>query len=191
MKERPIIFSGDMVRAILDGRKTQTRRIVKKNAAGRVQLASKNWHLDDPDAVLACPYGQIGDRLWVRENFAVQPELWERDHLAQPVHYMADICDKRTIEDYVCKPSIHMPRWASRITLEIENIRVERVRDISEQDAASEGFKKINYYMADGSIDEGMSISPRCNFAYWWAGKYGLESWNSNPWVWVIEFKRV
>lgn len=157
MIERPILFSGEMVRAILAGRKTQTRRVI--------------WAIR---RVTGCPYGEPGDRLWVRERFYVQPELWAEGHGPQPVEYAADVADPRMVEDYVGKPSIHMPRWASRITLEITGRRMQRVQDISEADAAAEGV---------GSREEFAALWDAINVKRGYA-------WVTNPLVWVIEFKR-
>jgi len=136
--ERPILFSGPMIRAILAGRKTQTRRVAKLTGAGRVKEAGshRNWHLADPDAVKACPYGTPGDRLWVRETFC--------DTGCQRAVYRADTA----VENWkyrIWRPSIYMPRWASRITLEITDVRLERLQDISEADAAAEGVEQVEF----------------------------------------------
>jgi hypothetical protein len=166
MTERPILFSAEMVRAILDGRKTQTRRVMKVQPTPDAWVTVEHYHptvidrhgdmqpgkeifgahWDGGDAGLRCPYGAPGDTLWVREGFAVQPELWADNHGPQPIHYTADQVigfagkpDQRQIEDYRSKPSIHMPRWASRITLEVKGVRAERLQDISEDDARAEG----------------------------------------------------
>ncbi|WP_186083797.1 hypothetical protein [Burkholderia gladioli] len=182
MKKRPILFSAPMVRAILDGRKTQTRRVAKE-FAGR----------DNLDAILrrfpnqqGCPHGEPGDRLWVRET-------WGQYQLApEDIVYRAD-------EDFPCgspkrwRPSIHMPRWASRITLEITGVRVERLQDISEADAIAEGIE----HTSDGfSVDEGRhfhAARARDSFASLWDGLNEARGhgWEANPWVWVIEFRRI
>jgi hypothetical protein len=192
MKERPILFSAEMVRAILDGRKTQTRRVAKLNASGRVKLpgSPSNWHCEDPDAVLACPYGQPGDRLWVRETFRVI------DGQTQPriaIDYRADPEDKWCrIGDFLCDgkkwtPSIYMPRLASRILLEITNVRVERVQEISDKDCLAEGI-------ADLAIPLRPDLTMyRSSYADLWDSinaKRGF-GWDANPWVWVIEFRRI
>ena len=205
MKERPILFSGAMVRAILDGRKSQTRRVIKdfaiKRLSNRHEFATSGPHqlsmketpgyayveLDSGALVgLPCPYGQPGDRLWVREAFAVQQALWEMNHGPQPVHYLAD-SPKEQIEDYTGKPSIHMPRWASRITLEITGVRVERLQEISEADALAEGTAPS---IVGRAFDH---MKYRAGFQTLWdsinaARGYG---WEVNPWVWVIEFRRM
>lgn len=205
MKERPILFSGPMVRAILEGRKTQTRQVVKlRDPSGTYsafgddgwpESADKagEWYRDP------CPYGVPGDRLYVRENLR-----WERGasdvihgvemHDPATLLYEADdspvlggdggeyeAFGRRCRRDVV--PSIHMPRWASRITLEVTGIRVERVQAISEADAVAEGC----------GIDVGLDdpYAARKEFTNVWDAINGRESWNANPWVWVVEFKRV
>jgi len=165
-KERPIIFKGEMVRAILDGRKTQTRRLVKG----------------------PCPYGVAGDRFWVRESLtAVQPG----NHRQPPMlAYAADNVwvEPGTTAWKKAVSSIHMPRWASRITLEITNIRYEHLRDISEADAKAEGVcGQLEAVKAGFSWYD----KPRKAFRSLWESINGKESWFSDPLVWVIEFKRV
>ena len=199
VKERPILFSGKMVRAILEERKTCTRRVMNPQP---VDAGSGDWWYPGPalnwqnakhyanEAHMQRglptdfhPYGQPGDRLWVRETFAVQPDLWAASHVPQPIHFLAD-CKPEQIEDYILKPSIHMPRWASRITLEITGVRVERVQDISEEDATAEGMEFISINTA--------TWSNRQSFKVLWDSinaKRGF-TWESNPWVWIIEFKR-
>ncbi len=187
MKERPILFNGSMVRAILDGRKTQTRRIVK-NICDPILIddilpadPKGFWcfHGNDPSVCIDCPFGQVGDRLWVRETWAPvstfdpSPETGAL-YRADPVYDGANV-------EWRWKPSIHMPRWASRITLEVTGVRVERLNEISESDAISEGVTLPNpeletYYSG---------------FKRLWQSINGDHSWSLNPWVWVIEFKRV
>jgi len=205
MKERGILFNYEMVRAVLDGSKTQTRRIVKTNASGRAQLGGRSWRLDDQEAVKACPYGSIGDRLYVRETFALEHQADKEqkppfddgrtisfnDNWWVCPHYRAtDPTPELDYEDgegpkCIWKPSIHMPRWASRITLEITGVRVERLHDISEIDAKSEGTKP---YMLPCHPDVGP-----CKAAYsqLWSSINGEGSWDANPLVWVIEFERI
>lgn len=169
MNERPIIFSGPMVRAILDGRKTQTRRVVKLNASGRAQRKGRNWHLADPECVLACPYGVPGDRLWVRET-------WQDGNGG--IYYATD---GNTAAPW--KPSIYMPRWASRITLEVVSVRVERLNEIGEEDAIAEGSQCAGVPA---------SLTNRGAFAKLWDSiNAKTHPWASNPWVWVVEFKRL
>lgn len=183
-KERPILFSAEMVRAILDGRKTQTRRTVKLNQAGRVQRGKQQWHIDDPNAALACPYGQPGDRLWVRETWAPG---------ATQTMYRAGCSPDYLPPDGKWRPSIHIPRWASRITLEITGVRVERLQDISEDDARDEGIEDGGCLNC-GEREPCECSSPvpdaRDSFAHLWQSINGPDSWDVNPWVWVVEFRR-
>ena len=199
-KERPILFNADMVNAILDGRKTQTRRIVKptkdRNGSG-CQLAPCEiaGEVNGGDYAL-CPYGQPGDRLWVRENFLY---LMHGDVTAGDIKYCASI-DSRSAAGsknpgywWRKRPSIHMPRWASRITLEIVSVRVERLKQISERDALQEG---IGLVLADNwpdpkAMSEAVAKSRRAGFKLLWESINGSDSWDTNPWVWVVEFKRV
>lgn len=204
-KERPILFSGPMVRALLDGRKGQTRRIVKGVALDWLEPG-----MFTPDYVAKnypCPYGQTGDRLWVREAWRVGkphdttrprdilPPLIERgqgvtvlyetggwrsvgpEGREEPIYP-----DNAAIPDWAGKlrPSIFMPRAFSRITIEVTGVRVERLQDISEKDAQSEGVEKSDdpifpYAFAYGRL---------------WEELHGKGSWYVNPWVWVVEFKR-
>ena len=195
MKERPILFNAEMVKAILEGRKTQTRRIVKKAPTTEINHRliafdnGWNWQVDrqgviptmhrDIDDPMICPYGQVGDRLWVRET-------WRKTEISEcgcednctcnfgGYDYLASSGNKEA----KWKPSIHMPRWASRILLEITNIRVERLNDISESDCLKEGV--------------GSPILRDCKkpkFMQLWESINGACSWNANPWVWVIDFK--
>lgn len=179
MKERPILFSAPMVRALLEGRKIQTRRVVKLNASGRAEKGGRNWHLDDPNALLACPYGQPGDRLWVRET-------WLRT-ANEEINYRADGGYPEGAAKMLggWRPSIFMPRHASRILLEITAVRVERLQDISASDAVAEGA--LNQSAADQFAQVHAIDMYRCI----WSGINGAESWDKNPWVWVIEFKRI
>lgn len=201
MKERPILFSGPMVRALRDGSKTQTRRVVKPqpdtahNGEPYWFIGGyRVWGYRPAPAIplraggnpLPCPYGQRSDRLWVRESFAhmyrdnAQPEK----RAPEDVTYMAD---NLTPDPYVYgswKPSIHMPRWASRITLEITSVRVERLQDISEADAKAEGVALKNSPAA-------FLTSYVRGFRDLWESINGPGSWTANPWVWAIEFRRL
>lgn len=216
-KERGILYSGSMVRAILEDRKTHTRRVCKLNASGRVGLYGKNWHIYDPEAINACPYGISGDRLWVRETWRVG--AWDHNEHRIAVDYKADGHCRRewlkvdddeyfdriweqTTEDVEAagiehddegiyhwepgqsparwRPSIFMPRWASRLTLEIVKVRVERLKDITAEDAVAEG---ITDYTEENEI---------WTYAKLWDSINGKKyPWSSNPWVWVVEFKRL
>lgn len=193
MRERPILFSGPMVRAILEGRKTQTRRVVKFRDVPDehdCHVVWKAWNgkshdWQDGDEVIPCPYGGPGDRLWVRETWANT-----RGDDSMPTYYRAD----ERLEDVQrpWKPSIHMPRWASRITLELTEVRVERVQDISGMDAKREGVSIPAHLPHDGAdLDHA-----RRQFAHVWDSLNGPAArrgygWDVNPWVWVVEFRRV
>jgi hypothetical protein len=183
MKERPIIFSAPMVKAILPGRKTMTRRIVKKNASGRVELGGKNWHVDDPNAVAACPYGKVGDRLWVRE---VWREFTNSQGAVVAIEYRAD---ESNDDFFKWKSPLFMPRWASRITLELTEVRIERLQDITAGDCVKEGV-----YPHDVGDDFHAAITAIAAFRNLWDSLYPdkpAKRWESNPWVWVLEFKRI
>lgn len=220
MKERPILFSAPMVRALLAGTKTQTRRIVKPQPFSVALVASGN-HLFDyrtdlndysrvvpmDKAVTLCPYGAPGDRLWVRETWAVSHAL---DHLKPRevpkgsglVYYAAT----ENLGGLLKRPSIFMPRWACRITLEVTGVRVERLQAISEGDAIAEGveWNKCPTHQTQQSVDAqamarriGMAAHYEAEIDYpggyrlLWESINGPASWDANPWVWVVEFKRV
>lgn len=214
MKERPILFSGPMVRALLDGSKTQTRRVVKPQP--KVSSCKHEHTPELADMARAaismilsdqCPYGKPGGRLWVRETHAPQSDCWgawERrlrgDGGAAPViHYFADFVPFQDDRGFtVCKPfiekwrpSIHMPRWASRIQLEITGVRVERLQDISEADARAEGSPDYEEGTDAPPDEESMTWSFRASYQRLWESINGPGSWALNPWVWVIEFKKV
>lgn len=221
-KERPIIFNGEMVRAILDGRKTQTRRIMKPQPTpddfvcpydgprGGHIWPSRNHqyglHVErmlqngdggwDGLASHACHLGEIGDRLWVRETW--QGPLFDLEDMEvyaedsskfKNPSYCVYAADGGPRPEYVdhednlrggWRTSIHMPRWASRITLEITGVRVERLNSISAADARAEGITDLH------------GVGQECYlFTRLWRDIYGEDSWSENPWVWVIEFKRV
>lgn len=246
MKERGMIFNAEMVRAILDGRKTQTRRIAKlshergmKNPVVRGKNGQASYvgcHL----AAMLCPFGQPGDRIWVRETWALlgnedgccidwNGKLCKGDEREAARIYRAsceqkpgdyglwsipDDADWKTYTENekfegAWRPSIHMPRWASRITLEITGVRVERLNDISHEDAGREGIHTevwdqtvvARNYAADDEFfqfwDESiphyvnMDELYRSSFQSLWQSIYGEESWQANPWVWAITFRRV
>lgn len=220
MKERGMIFNGEMVRAILDGRKTQTRRIMAPQPADDIERCifpnpeAIGWksslrHKHGSTTAHFCHYGKPGDRIWVRETFQgplfdydlmdsyckdptpfEKPEfcVYKADGVPAPEFYDADD------ELHCCwRPSIHMPRWASRILLEITDVRVERLNAINEHDAQAEGVAKLRggfwkHYQPGWTQHQ---LSARGSFVTLWKSIYSDESWNSNPWVWVIEFKRV
>jgi hypothetical protein len=181
VKERPILFSGPMVRAILDGGKTMTRRVVKQ----RDLDAMEGKMLADYEAHNWCTYGRIGDRLWVRETWnrseAVRPTIVE------PIIYRADLAvDGGPKWSARWRSPIHMPRWASRITLEVTAVRVERVQDITTEDATAEGVCEFNDCHAPM-----LHVSL---FGELWDSINGKRkgcAWADNPWVWVVSFRRV
>jgi len=188
MKEHPILFSGEMVRAILEGRKTQTRRVIKQDRLLQLQTEAgiithdTNWS----PLYRFCHLGQIGDRLWVRETFwhyGLGSELGGRQ-----LYYKCDmdLPAEFQIDHFMkWKPSIFMPRWASRITLEITDIRIERLQEISKNDACAEGIQLLteDFDTATTHIEKYRMLWDELN------AKRGY-SWASNPWVWVIEFQR-
>ncbi len=201
MKERGMIFNAEMVNAILSGRKTQTRRPIKWKQTRFTEIAERDdgslwpWAEDcerGGDIWFACPYGEIGDHIWVRETFRVHSRATDvatlvyrasvRNSWTEQTHRVpVAVCNKpATPEKWT--PSIHMPRWASRITLEITDVRVERLNSISDSDASKEGC-----CIAD--MESGDCLSDV--FTRLWTSIYGDDSWQANPWVWVIEFKRV
>ena len=211
MKERPILFSGEMVRAILDGRKTQTRRVVKEPICidkDTYADAGLTWYgnfgLRKP-----CKFGSVGDRLWVKETHrwdGVDPKIAIREKMTDALTFRADFDGDVSIDDCKWKPSIFMPRWASRITLEIVSVRVDRLQDISEEDAKAEGVRMARWFVPEGK-PEGQSRNLAANGMLWnqtwealcyrnayatlWEKINGAGSWDKNPWVWVIEFKKI
>lgn len=231
MRERPILLNAEMVRAVLDGRKTQTRRIMKIQPTASKTKEGDFWfpckkmesmvHISDliPGEhgawpaheffSMSCPFGAVGDRLWVRENcFAEQGVGTSVDSGSKLVYYPADMASLKTSSEQEnlweklwsygkgiggqVVPSIHMPRWASRITLEITGVRVERLWDITEEDAKAEGFTfdALRFKSGTREVSE-MGHTAVYQFGGIWQSIYGEESWQANPWVWVIEFKRV
>lgn len=210
MKERPILFSAPMVRAILEGRKTQTRRVVKPGPPDGLGMYAclGAWRYEGVDyranEVETCPYGVPGDRLWVRETWQMVDPLEVPENrrgsrapftgcqgariIPWVATYRADgeLAHER-YGDIVWKPSIHMPRWASRITLEITGVRVERLQDISEEDALAEGVHRFDWQDDNGECP----ATTREAFARLWASINGPDSWTANPWVWVVEFRRI
>lgn len=201
MKERPILFSGSMVRALLAGTKTQTRRVVKMKHYHQIEERDDGspwpWMYDgerEENSWMHCPYGQPGDRLWVRETFAPRTlGAWSvLDQHMKPL-YRADA--DRPEWKRIWRPSIHMPRWASRITLEITGVRVGRLQDISEADARSEGCTQNHngYFWGGPHQTGGMKQMATALQAYQdlWESINGPGSWDANPWVWVLEFRRL
>lgn len=208
MSERPILFSGAMVRAILDGKKTQTRRVVNVPGVGFVGAGGEDgadwndpgcwgfedghgtWHYLAHDTVrtpfqqaIPSPYGRAGDRLWVREKFTA---AWTGPNEGSGVLYAADHAASELLPpDVRWRPSIHMPRQLSRLTLEVIEVRVERLRSISEGDAQREGIAPILSARINGTAFT-------TAYARLWDEINGKRAtWASNPWVWVVSFKRL
>lgn len=188
MKERPILFSGPMVRALLDGKKTQTRRIVKPQPDTMYEYKNNPELLEFLHPVTSgtysrktftqlCKFGQIGDRLWVRETWCNYP-MAGNDGDSAVIYRATNDC----IPPGRWRPSIFMARSDSRITLEITGVRVERVQDISENDAIAEGAQCAGFPA---------SLTNRGAFGQLWQKINGPESWAANPWVWCIEFRKV
>lgn len=210
MKERPILFNGAMVRAILDGRKTQTRRIVKNQRHPYGHLLTEDEvaaEFNDGTCAVRCPYGGPGDRLWVRETWAATGEFAGMK-ISELGEFGARIRDTNIVYradgdgyDEVSqswRPSIHMPRWASRTTLEITGVRIERLRAITEYDAIAEGIEEChcevqntrvwrNYTPENGWTSR---VSAKSSYRSLWEKINGSASWIENSWVWVIEFRR-
>jgi hypothetical protein len=229
MKERPILFSGPMVRAILDGRKSQTRRMVNPQPDEKYEDASR-WYPDlynkgtqwnfwgasgtDVENICGpeigrrgrCPYGIPGDRLWVRETWWMHDDarafgpgegnVTDADGQRRLVGYDAtmDVESRDIATGYGCRKrhSLFMPRWASRLTLAVKSVRVERLQDISEADAIAEGTTPGNVAGHDVDIDGNVwNGAYRRAYAALWDSINGPGSWAANPWVWVIEFERI
>ncbi|HDT2074705.1 MULTISPECIES: hypothetical protein [Enterobacter] len=193
MKERGMIFNSEMVRAILDGRKTQTRRIIKPQPV--MYEPGQSIHVSDMiNDALRCPFGSVGDRIWVRETWAEAgagaPDL-KLYRANYPEHVPAHYENVPPVDEIRWTPSIHMPRWASRITLEIVGVRVERLQDISQADAVAEGAPQSHPSIDAVSQQHGFPDFSRSWYGQTWQSIYGAESWQFNPWVWVIEFKRI
>jgi hypothetical protein len=224
MKERGIIFSAPMVRAILDGSKTQTRRVVKPQPAPHHGIQAMFgtspdgfafgtpgvWrevgadYPDGPEDDRRCPYGVVGERLWVRETFSAPPGGERRDECI----YRADVTPEQERETRQLArshpalvgqgrwtPAIHMPRWASRVTLEITGVRVQLLQELSEEDAKAEG---VTTGPQQGKVNgEPATLYPmthRMAFTWLWNVINGERpgcSWQSNPWVWCVSFRRI
>ena len=202
MSDKPILFSGPMIRAILEGRKTQTRRIMKVQPDKIWEDGSPWWNIGGL-RLPKCPYGQTGGAIWVRETWAM---CFRATDLAK-IYYRASERKSHTefhemIPVEKCgniqpswprwKPSIHMPRSFSRITLEVKDISVERLHDLKGWDCAAEGimldhWKMEEYPMHDMGVEAENRILRR-RFKDLWESINGPESWNKNPWVWVVEF---
>ena len=215
-KERPILFSGPMVRAILSGRKTQTRRVVKWPLLSPSDGVKKRLLICDDVPLLRkilqgpfrhphtrfCPYGLPGDRMWVKETH-FESRKWRHAPLfaaAPDFIYRADYDYREELSSVIgChhwRPSIFMKREASRIALEIVSVRVERLQEISEGDAVAEGIEPVQMptgeVMYDNHLERGaMMARAVSSYASLWESINGAGSWSLNPWVWVVEFKRI
>jgi len=219
-KERPILFSAPMVRAILEGRKAQTRRTVKPqpyiDAMGNFCWNGRNFGQDDRgphiQAIASplpcsstkrvhCPYGKPGERLWVRETWA-QPTTLNPGPTFYRADYPACVARHRfenvpPADEIRWKPSIHMPRSLSRILLEVTAVRVERLLDISEADAIAEGIQRVGdgwerfHVDPDAPVGQHFTRNPVLAYRGLWESINGAGSWDANPWAWVIEFRRI
>mgnify|MGYP003442514703 FL=1 len=202
MKSRPILFSAPMVRALLAGTKTQTRRPLREGAwldpkEGVIRMCSVGNGVTGFQSV-ACPYGVPGDQLWVREQFAgsiaYERHGYPLREWGNKIWYCAD-GEPRSGQWTRPRPSIHMPRSLSRITLELTDVRVERLQDISEADALAEGVTPKWEPGCSGRLMEaigGFSFRPAASaYADLWEQINGAGSWDANPWVWALSFKRV
>lgn len=192
-KERPIIFSAPMVLALLAGRKTQTRRAVK----GRMLQVVEERMAGIPFEAVVCPYGVPGDRLWVRETWAPHPRADRRVYFAADKTSWLRVGDSERggyrwdFPERIChetpppdryKSSLFMPRWASRIDLELTDVRIQRLHDITEADALAEGC------LPHGNLG---ALSARERYALLWGEINGAGSWDANPWCWALSFKRL
>lgn len=215
-KERPMLFSAPMVRALLDGSKTQTRRIVKNSMASGRSLDFQKTQAFQDQLTPYCPFGQPGDRIWVRENFRTL-DTFNSDSPCgvgdlciaagyskpwAPIQYEADGAQvnwqsvgtrHQKPSAGKLRPSLHMPRWASRIQMEIVSVRVERLNACSEADALAEGVKAEPCDHVRLSCEEIGCCGPMAKgmYAALWDQINGAGAWAANPWVWVVEFKRV
>jgi len=209
MSDRPIIFSAPMVRALLEGRKTQTRRILKPQPNGDVI----HYGLADDKGAYwtdSCWESRrlpiwAGDRLWVRENFSVHPDTVARTDIFYPadsayIEYPTDDarhewCERMWNDDGSKHPSIHMPRWASRLTLTVTDVRVQRLQEIDDADARAEGaglYVPGHGFITEDDLkcDPGYSnfLAPRRGFEAIWAEINGPDAWGANPWIAAYTF---
>ena len=223
MKERPILFNSEMVKAVLSGQKTQTRRVIKPGISctfdlerdGSLQImVIEDTNGDFVPILDFCPYGRIGDQLWVRETFMLETE--NGVPTGGIIYRATDLPEPDGDRKLTWKPSIFMNRKYSRIQLEITSVRVERVQDITDHGAIAEGIiSQLEYEDNAGSenlfdcpdcsgfqvhecLGENMGMSececktcdtPKKRFSIIWNSIY--KNWDANPWVWVVEFKRI
>jgi hypothetical protein len=219
MRERPILFSAPMVRAVLAVTKTQTRRIVKPQplddapelATHLARRGHYEWFNREDQCSWKCPYGAPGDRLWVREAWAdltaTHGQRWERfneetrlyERGTHPfIWYRADGDQPDTgngaLNQERWRPSIYLPRWASRILLEVTGVRIERLQEISEADAIAEGLFKdqaVRWTTWSATEEHREHLTPIEAYRELWEAINGRGSWDANPWVWVISFRRI
>ena len=197
MADRPIIFSGPMVKALLAGRKSQTRRIYKVPSGSYVEQGGV-WAMTD-----GCAYGDAalpytpGDRLWVRENCATWGDHEAIYRADDAVEYGLAVSDGKFGAKWKARPSIHMPRWASRLTLTVSDVLVQRLQDISEADAVAEGIQRLigskgpNYFTREISGKwSGSFNAPTAAEVYsdLWNSLHGAGAWDANPWVVALTF---
>jgi hypothetical protein len=227
MTDRPILFKTDMVKAILEGRKTQTRRVLKPQPTNKLQKGAMDPHWYDQDFVciahtgkyIKCPYGDLGDLLWVRESWCLSqpydPETYYFQYKADRRNSYEPASEKYDYATpYIWKPSIHMPKEACRLWLNITNIRVERLQNITAEDAIAEGIgswtddrlksNPVRYQVYTNEDPEALYTSdPRDSFESLWDSINGKGSrnksgkgddldlsWAANPWVWVVDFEK-
>lgn len=204
MRERPILFSGPMVCAVQVGQKTQTRRIMKPQPSAGVRRSPfvASGLEDGHGRELRCPYGRPGDRLWVRESHYLTDDgddeyvVYATDQEAVKAHFTqldalpADFPEEIKTRHRRLRPSIHMPRWASRITLEVTTVRVQQLQEISEADATEEGVTIEDHHKRGYCSGESLPPAVRA-FRDLWESINGDGSWAANPWVWVVEFRRL
>ena len=203
--ERPILFSGPMVRAILDGRKTVTRRIVRGVVESGGAYSTEAWERGE---MPRCPFGSSGDRLWVRETWMPRAAPCGLESFSNGVIYAAtpnagggyavhareshaDQIARLSKPGFTWRPSIHMPRWASRLTLEVVGVRVERLQEIDEADILAEGVTVDGVAKLTGTPWADMPTLHHAWERLWDSINGDSASWASNPWVWRVEFRRV
>lgn len=182
MKERPILFTPHNAQLVHESIKTQTRRIIKSQPAWVDEVALQRKYRT---GILTCPYGRVGDRLWVREaHRVISLDNGQKiiDYQGFPLERMRDVLDMPG-----WKHSLHMPRWACRTVVELTDVRAERLNDIGEADAKAEGCHagQFEYENAEGTL------SCRESFKCLWESIHGKGSWERNPWVWVLSFRKV
>ena len=201
MKESPIIFNTEMVQAILSGRKSQTRRILKKipRLSDNINQTAKYLIADKELREIKSPFGKPGDLIWVRETFMKSPNA---DLGSNQFRFKATVSNqyfKPWAKSW--KPSIHMPKIAARIWLKVKDVKVERLNEIKKEDAINEGIQMASdfeanqkhpyyyFYPCNDLRDDTYIDDPRTSFYSLWRTIHGEDSWQENPWVWVVEFE--